>query len=241
LRDLQKHGEDSGDESTNARSDLVSTAGLDRTSGSWRSSWLASSSWDCWSWGGDNTWCSWGWWVGWDWGDRHNWNCGGAWSSDWVADAANNDGGWGRAVSSQSRVSNSAIGSCWERNRAWAVGDGQCGGTANGVGDIALDNTGWSWAVGGVGSQDAGDIGSVGWWWKRSICWLWLGDCARAISDGECLTGGSGVCLSVGGDGGGSWAEGCQGSDSLSDNWDRVVGPSTGVVPGISSGDESED
>lgn len=242
MRDLQKHGEDSGDESTNAGANLVSTAGLERTSsGGWRSDRLASSSWDCSSWSGNNNWCSWGWWAGWDWGDRDNWNRGGAWSSDWVAESVKNDGGWGRAVSSQGRDSDGGIGGGWVRNRAWAVGDGQCGCAANGVGDIALDDVGWSWAISGVGSQDAGDICSIGRWWKRSICWLWPGDCAWAISDGQCLTGRSSVCLSVGGDGGSSRAEGCQSSDGLSNNWDRVVGISGGVDEGIGSSDESED
>jgi len=87
------------------------------------------------NWGG-------GWLAGWDSGGSDLSGDGGIWV-DW------NVGWW---------WCNYARGGNWLDNGAWAVGDGQGGGLSDSVGLLAVDHSGWVWAVGGVRSDDLSGV-----------------------------------------------------------------------------------
>ncbi len=87
-------------------------------------------------------------------------------------------------------------------NYSRAVGDSQGSSRSDRVGLVALDNRGWSWAVGGIladslggGDPDGRNPGRIG--WRRNIGTGGrgisrrrnsVGDSARAVSDGQGLT-----------------------------------------------------
>jgi len=184
----QEGGETGSGENTEASIDLGGgIANLDwgggsgRCLGGWDSSTVASR--DDASWGaclnlcssGWDTWFSWDWsgdWVqggGGDWGGERNGD--GTRAGDWVGDSRKDNGCWCRTVGRQSADGERGGGSRVDVGlRAWAVGDGQGGRLSSSVSLVALNNSGWGWAVGGVladylssGHPDRRSRGAVGW------------------------------------------------------------------------------
>jgi hypothetical protein len=51
-----------------------------------------------------------------------------------------------------------AAGVYWPGNGAWAVGDGQSGGSSDGVGLVSVGNGGCGWAVSGVLGDDLSGV-----------------------------------------------------------------------------------
>lgn len=117
---------------------------------------------------------------------------------------------------------------------ARAVGDGEGGGLSDGVGLVAVGESGRLRAVGGDGGEDLGGVDNGR---EDRLCGLdGVGDCERAVGDGQ----GGGLSDSVGlvtvGESGRTGAVGCGGSDNLCCVVSTVAVDSVGR--GLGSSDE---
>jgi len=103
------------------------------------------------------------WWsdVGWGWG----WLIGSWWNVDWGRGWWARSGGGGGAGQSAS---------------AWAVGDSDRRGLADGIGLVTLGEGGWVWAVGDVAGDDGGGGGD-----SAVVVWFWLIVLGHGGSDGS--------------------------------------------------------
>jgi hypothetical protein len=127
------------------------------------------------------------------------------------------------------RVLGLRLGDC-----ARAVGNGESGGLSDGVGLVAVGESGRLRAVGG---ESGDDLSGVDHRREDRLCGLeGVGDCAGAVGDGQGGLLGDGVGLVTVGEGGGSRAVGCDGGNNLCGVVSTVA--VDGVGRGLGSSDE---